>query len=552
MRSPLLALTWEIWRQKRRSALIVLGCVSFCALVNLVVTDSMRASVLASTLLHTVNGLLMTLSILWTFEIFNYTEFDSAKEWHGFPYRLFVLPVRTWQLVALPLLLGLVAVETVYWAWVKLVLNHGEIPKPEWFAVVGGAYVLFYQTAIWSLAQFRVIRMIVLGVMGTSAIAVACLPFLNLLLSSLGLPERRAIQLLVALAIFAVVTAWAVVDRQRHSGGRRRSWVKAQCERLIDALPRRTRDFASPAAAQFWLEWRRTGWLLPASTAVTLVFGISPITWFNRSDPEFTLSGLLIISVMLLVLAFVVGKGFVKPEFWTSSLDLPSFSVVRPLPTGEMVVAKMKVAALSVAIAWALVIAYLSLWLMLWANTRLLQAAMFMIRTIYPSFWPVVIVMSVAGLMVLTWRCLASGLWTGMSGNRRLYAWTSALQVLAPALLALACGIWSDDIDAAIKAHPLEAMSFTLRVIGWLLALAVLLKLGLAVFAWQQITPRRMLRYLLIWSAATLGFVVLAVLAGSFMDTYRCEHLYVLAAFLLFPLARLGLAPRFLARNRFR
>jgi len=96
----------------------------------------------------------MVWSFLFLFGFFNYTEINSTREWNGFPYRLFTLPVRTWQLVVLPMLFGVVAAELVYVAWIKLVWTHGSIPNPEWFAAVLGAYMVFYQTALWSLAGF--------------------------------------------------------------------------------------------------------------------------------------------------------------------------------------------------------------------------------------------------------------------------------------------------------------------------------------------------------------------------------------------------------------
>jgi len=40
----------------------------------------------------------MTASFLFLMGIFNHTE-NSSKEWSGFPYRHFILPVATWRLV---------------------------------------------------------------------------------------------------------------------------------------------------------------------------------------------------------------------------------------------------------------------------------------------------------------------------------------------------------------------------------------------------------------------------------------------------------------------
>src|SRR5581483_4838717 len=177
MTSPFAALVWEIWHRGRRSVWLVLGCITLCALLNLEVVDRLHTDQTGLEALHALFGQLMVVSFLLLMGIFNYTEFNSTKDWNGFPYRLFVLPVPTWQLVAMPMILSLVSVELVYTAWIKLVWTHRQIPMPEWFAVVLGAYVVFYQTTLWSLAGLRITRIIALSFGGVTGILVAFLPF---------------------------------------------------------------------------------------------------------------------------------------------------------------------------------------------------------------------------------------------------------------------------------------------------------------------------------------------------------------------------------------
>lgn len=546
MSSPLATLAWEIWQRGRRLAWLALGCLAFCVVVRLTVPEP----VVSSEGIHAVYGLLMVLSLLLVMGIFNYTEYNATREWHGFPYRLFVLPIRTWRLVTLPMLLGVVSVELLYVAWIKLVWTRDDVPG--WFAVILGAYMIFYLGAIWGLARFRITRIIVLGLGGTSSIAVACLPFYGKIAPSPWFEEKRLSVILAGLALIAFLAAWAIVARQRCGGGSRRSWLKSRLEHLSDALPRRTKDFASPAAAQFWFEWRRSGWLLPVCTAFALVVLIGPFAWFNRANPDYAIYILIRILAVPVVLAFAIGKAFIKPDFWTANLSLPPFLAVRPLPAGEFVVSKMKVAALSVAITWLLDLAFVALWFHRWANTRELGELLGELRLLHPYAWPVILVLSAAALAVLTWRCLVGGLWVGLSGNRSYFANSLGLQVIVPVLLALTAAIESEKIDAEIHNQPQEAASLTMAVGGWLLALAVIGKLWWAVFSWRKIAPHRAKTYLLVWSGVTLSFVALGVWSAPWADTYRQEHLYVLGAFLLVPLARLGWAPSSLAGNRAR
>src|SRR5438876_7890581 len=136
MKYPAQALSWEIWQRSRGSVWLIAGTISFCWFLNLLVPDSSGLSPSNRERILTVEWLLAVVSFLFVFGMFNHTEFDPRKEWTGFPYRLFVLPVPTWLLVLCPILLGVVTVELVYFAWVKLLFSHAETTRPVWFAVL--------------------------------------------------------------------------------------------------------------------------------------------------------------------------------------------------------------------------------------------------------------------------------------------------------------------------------------------------------------------------------------------------------------------------------
>jgi hypothetical protein len=548
MFSPTGALIWEIWRRGRRYASLALGCLSFCALVNLAGPEHFREA-------PPIRGLfwfLMLWSFLFLFGFFNYTEVNSTREWNGFPYRLFGLPVRTWKLVLLPMLAGVAAMELFYAAWLKLVWAHEHIPFAGWFAVVLGAYMIFYQTALWSLAGLRITRILVLGMGGSSSVVVACLPMVDKIYPSPWFSPGRLTVVMTGMAMLACGLALAVVARQRCGGGRRQSWLKGACDRIIDALPRRAKDFASPGAAQFWYEWRRAGWLLPMCNAFVLAFIMAPIAWFNRTDPDDTVYILIRILIAPIILAFAIGKGFVKAEFWSVNLSLPSFLAIRPLAAGDFVICKMKVAAWSAIISWLFVLGFIALWVMLCGEAPQLNRLLYLFHMLYPHSWPVLVFLFFAGLVIFTWRCLVGGLWIGLSGRPLFYGAVIWLQMAAVVVVLIACGIWSNTIDAQIQLHPDVVKSVALSAIGWTLGVLVILKLWFTAFSWSKIAPRRSRQYLLIWSGVTVCFVAFGIVAAPWADTYRVEHLFVLGALLLMPLARLGLAPLALANNRHR
>ena len=251
-----MALVWEIWRRRRGSACLVLACRRQCAF------QPAGAEPLSKKTTDIGNfspffGILMVVSFLFLKVIFNYTE-NSNKEWSGFPYRLFVLPLPTWQLVLTPVVLGVLAVEANYYVWIKLVWTHEQIERPEWFAVVLGVYVVLYQATLWSLAAFRVARLVALASGGISIFAVACMPFLaevpvlKEVMHLSWVTEGRLIVVLLLLALVAFGSAWAAVARQQKRVGsrRRHTWIKVTVDRLMDALLQgRPRISSSPAAA---------------------------------------------------------------------------------------------------------------------------------------------------------------------------------------------------------------------------------------------------------------------------------------------------------------
>jgi len=536
---------------------------------NFLFARDFRATVSERHQLLTINCLLTVASLLLVFSVFNYTEFNPQKEWTGFPYRLFALPVTSLTLIAVPMLLGVGSVELVYLVWLKLVFTEGQLVKPEWFAVLLGAYMIFYQTILWTLAGFRILRIIVLGLIGTSFVGVAFLPGFAQYASSPWFSENILIALLGGLSVVAFAAAWVCIVRQRYGGGQRRSWLKYLIERIADALPRRKKSFRSPAAAQLWYEWRRAGMLLPSCIGALLVLVIGPLSWLFRNDAGSTVWILAWTLAMPMILAFPLGKGFSKPDFWSKDLALPGFVAIRPLATGEMIVTKMKVAALSAGISWLLVLTFLSAWLPLWANL----APLMMIRV---GFWMayghstwaeyVIAALFIAASAFVTWKLLVVGLWVGLSGRRKFFIASAVVYCLVPLLAFVGLTILLNH-DRAIRGWATEDPDRVLWICEWLAAVSVIAKFWLAAYSWRSIAPARIRAYLLLWTCATLLLVTLAILVWAHgllslqlmavmdflpVDVYRLRNLLVLLALLIIPFARLGFAPAALAKNRHR
>ncbi len=567
MRSPTAALIWEIRTEKSWLVRLVIALVLFGWLFNVLFGGTFRATDDGREQLLTLNSLLACGSIFLVFGIFNYTEFNPQKQWTGFPYHLFALPMRTSRLVALPMIAGVGVAELTYLAWVKLVFVHDELVRPEWFAVLIGGYLVFFQTILWTLAGAKILRIVVLSLVGTSLVGVACVPFLPKLPSDWWLSEPMLIGALAALALLAYLIAWNVVSRQRTGGGVRENWLKKQTELILDFLPRRRSAFRSSASAQFWFEWRRSGFLLPGAVAAMLVLVVGPLSWHLRNEAFIVLWILPQMLAMPVVLAAAMSKGFSKPDFWSANLALPSYIATRPIATGELVVAKLKAAALSAALTWVLVFAFLCLWLPFWAKVdqlSMLRIGFWMVygHSVYPQY--VIAALILTACMLLTWKFLVNGFCVGLSGNRRLFIGSAAAYCLAGTLGIIAFALLLNH-DQAFMAWVRHDPDQLLRAFEWIIAVAVIGKVWLASFSWRRISWRRTRQYLVLWFGATLLLITLAELLWADgcltlslmslldilpLDPYRLEYLLILIGLLTIPLARLALAPSALRRNR--
>jgi hypothetical protein len=328
--------------------------------------------------------------------------------------------------------------------------------------------------------------------------------------------------------------------------------TRAQIASSIGVVSSNRGAFRSPAAAQFWYEWRSSGLVLPILVGGALSI-IAPWSWYVRDDAAGTLRLLMGAFAMPIVLAIPVGMAFAKPRFWSEDLSLPAFVAIRPLTDEAIIASKLKVAAASVAAAWLQVLAFVALWLSFWANLD-------GISRLAISWWAfheqsVASVYAVSGLMVaaamvLTWRCLVSRLWTGMSGSRLLFMGSVvSIGVVVSASMVLAL----DRLPEWILDDPAR-----MGGVVWIMAALVSAKGWLAAYSWRMASPRHVREYLLAWSAATMGLLVLAIVLWQVvriyvaLDVYRFQAVVILLALLAVPLVRVGLAPSRVARNRHR
>lgn len=325
-----------------------------------------------------------------------------------------------------------------------------------------------------------------------------------------------------------------------------RGWVSPSRSREL-------RLFSSPGAAQLWLEWRRAGYLLPVLVGALLIGVVCPLSWLVRTSADRFLPLLASALALPIVLAAPVETAFSKPDLWKADLGVPSFMAVSPLCSNEMVIVRLKTAALSALISWGLVLAFLATWLPTWANTKELRRLGQVLwqnahhHSLFPQF--AMAVLLILGGIFLTWRFLVAGLWLGLSGSQNLFTVSALSLVIVPSL-----GLWAfDEWVRWILDDPSRLTPFV-----WIAAACASTRFWLAAYSWHGADPRFVRRYLMIWIFGAIAMVTLALMTWDVLrlivglDSYQVLTLLVLAALLVMPLAQLGLAPLMLSRNRHR
>jgi hypothetical protein len=545
MRSPTAALLWEIWRRNRIAAAVIVAATVAGRLLDYAEQPTDDPSSLIA--------LLSMVSFVFLFGVFSYTESSGTRGIGTFPRRLFTLPVSSLRLAALPVLTGIASVELLYVLWLGPLSRGGTLSTP-FVAVLLGASMVFFQAAFWMLERLGPLRLMIAGTVIFLVYGVGLLPSWPPSPTPPWRSEAAVGTLVIALAIVVFGLAWRHIVRLRGGdAGRSNSRLEPLIASTAGTWPRPRPPFASPAAAQFWFEWRGSGLVLPVLVGGVLVAGVAPFSWFLRGDASGSLRLLLGTLAMPIMLAIPVGMAFARPTFWSEDLSLPAFVAIRPLTDEQIVAIKMKVAAASVASSWLLVIGFVGVWLSVWANVDsvsqlAIQWWAFHERSIVSVYGTVALIL-IAGV-VLTWRFLVSRLWSGLAGSRPLFM----ASVMSVVLVFIAGMVFPAD---RLPGWVLEDPARMARVVR-LMSIAVVAKCGLAAYSWRQVSARHLRQYLQVWTVATACLLTLTMVLWGVvriyvaLDIYRFQGFMIFLALLAVPLGRVGLAPSCLARNRHR
>jgi hypothetical protein len=530
---------WEIWG--RHKWVFPLHGAALAASVGLVCWKEHGAPENSLGLVYLVSSCCFTASFIHLLACFGYIEVDARRVQLGFPGRLLLKPVSTTRLVLAPMLFGGASIVTVFVIWTELVLRHlVAIPASGllWSSAVLLSFFWWMQALAWGLSWLKG-RVSIDIIMAVIHLLVGCLPMMPVR----GL-SRWQWPILIALLVSGVPAAGVGLTLMRQGRWEGPSRISILWSRRRWARARgRRKKFRSAFGAQFWLEWRRQGWLLPCLAGGTALL-ICSIAFFAHE--AMVAPGVVLI--MPLLFSGVLAPALAKFDQLQSTAELPVYIAVRPMANGGFVAAKLLMALATSALAWVVTVAAIGLWLALMGTGTLLSKAA-SATPCGPWAFAIGCVPVLLLLVIWTWKNLVSGIAAGLTGR----AWIGMAST--GCRLALYMGL------TALLAAAKLFVSFSETLLDWLpglliLGLAAKIAVSVAAFVWgsrrNAITANWALWIIGGWAVCGLlaaGYAGLVCIAIKKPELWVCM---ALAGLLVFPLADLAIAPLALAWNRHR
>ena len=542
------ALAWEFWTANRRGWLFLLVVMTTCALLFRIFEKPLNAS----EGLRFFSYLPMVMSVILAAGFCNFTDRTRRDGIAGFPRHLFSLPVSTLLTVTSAFACGLLSVVGVYITWATIVLQPLETPLlVRWPATLLAVGVVFYQAIIWCLCGFRLTRIISLSLVATTLVGIGCVPMLNPP-TNLWATEGRLSAILGGLMVLAYVAAVVTLDVQRRGGARGWSGIQSWIESLTRTIPRRRTPLKSPDTALFWIEWRRSGLVLPAAVSVMMVLILGPVLWFTGREQKETLWAEMWLAIAPVLLAFPVGLGFGKPDFWSLEIMLSPFFATRPVSAGQLLAAKLKAAACSALLAWTILLLIAPIWIYLFCDTKHWRDLWIQSGFLYsPISHSVLPILAVACAVLMTWSLLVCNIWLGYSGRPGFYYSLSGT--------GLAVFVWAFFFFVWWLDHPRSRGD---RLVGmmewmpWALAAAFTIKIWIAIWLAQKLRRRPFVptggiaAYASLWLVASACLVLYAWLLAPRIEYFR--NVAVLIGLCAIPAVSVAIAPLTIAWNRHR
>lgn len=534
-----LAIAWYYWRQHRIFVLAFwIYLIALVILANTVARGRGFADMAGFTIPLMFAG-------LYLLAIFAHAQADLASTASGFPAHLFLLPVSSAQLALWPMLLGggMLAVAWIAIAQFIVAPTGAHVPI-GWPAAMLAALLAWLQVLVWSPIGLTFARIpICIAALG-SLIA------LGFLAAAFDCPPSM---LLLSYLLFILLAyAAAYIGLRRARSGAAPNWQRP-IERFLSSFNTgfSAQPFSSAAQAQLWYEIRSSGLIMPLLVAGAAVALAIPGIWIHE-PVSLGVGGIQVnlwtrsqFILLLLPLLFAQFAGGAIARRTSRGFDL--LMATRPITSNAFVAAKLRAAAVTTLLSWAVALMALALWMLAPAHSPGQSGPLGYLLYQHLSAGRICLLACTLGVAIfLTWAARAQWLWIQLIDRR----WISdGVTLLIPCvLLTLFCsaGIaWRMPQSANIMALPYR-----------LLVVAVLLKLICAFLVLRAAHRRRILSrqfiQLLLWGWLEFAAVLYFLLDLGVPSTLIRPTTLAFLVIVLIPLSRLVAAPLALASSRHR
>lgn len=465
---------------------------------------------------------------------------DLAAETSGYPAFLLRLPVKSVTLAFWPLVGVSLWGAFLWFGLAKMYLLPSGMTVPIiWPMLLIAATGMTLQATLWMPFRAGAIRLML------AILIPAALVIFGAWAQANNLPQAQISFVFAVEGVLAAAWAGYAVKRARVTGAMR----SAIRERTYTDKSRRLSPFRTPAMAQFWLEWRKEGRLLPMITALILGAGSVPLLW-ERVRYQVVYRGDLNVNTwvwsmmpslpwLTLIIATILGMGASKSYMRSPEGSYHLFFATRPLSSAQMLKAKYTSITLGVVTAWAITILVAAGWLMLPADDLKGHEAPLLSLLLQRTPWEEAAAMAGGALLLGFWavRNQIVGVFTHYApvpSIRGIYAMAVAISAGGISVLLGTSGRFFGEAKNA-------------PIVAGLLGFVLLVKVGLAFWLGSKVISvrpgerKRVVTAFLIWPVWGGLFAAAAMWATAWHrddNVLFMTPIPILAAFLLVPLVR--------------
>jgi hypothetical protein len=544
MRSPALAIAGSVW-WRHRWGFIAAGA-------------TMLATGIAYPFLFSWNRdpVVVVLSLLPFVPVFGFVlrsvllVEEAGSMSSSYPRSMFVLPVPTRTLVFWPMLYASLAAALCWLATAVLVYRPSGFVLPLFLPALAFAAAMAWVTALsWLPISIPWVRLApALG----SVLGMGALP---LWLIENGLVGHVFLTLLLLSYLAAAFLLGCAAVSSARRGDVLLVWPEVRRFGPLERPTRRPsikRPFRSPAAAQFWFEWKCHGLNLPVVVGVLLVVIVLMTLHAGSRNNEFVLP--LMLGTFLGMPIIQAGSaGIGSGRFTPIVVKTPAFitfSATRPMRSGDLVAAKLRMVLANVLVTWLVTLAALGLWIVASGNTgnvaRLARSynarhgagevlELFLLAAVLLPAW--------------TWKHASDDLALSITGRRWLEGVCAF--ITTGTILALIAAV------LRFMLHP-EELAWFLSILPWVVISAAVAKGLVAIASYSVALGRRLIAWSSLWKALAAWFafacgalaMVQLIVPGGMVPVSR--PILFLGMATLAPLARYPLATLALEWNRHR